>query len=155
MAVLRLRAMRGWNKTETACHFLVSDDTVRTWLRRADDDSLVQTRTPVNRFPDFVRYVVQQVKSFCPTLGKVKIVDKLALASIHIGKTTVGRILKEKPVNVPDPTTDDSGKQCRIVSPCAQPQVDIQGDPGNTIILEIDCHEGRRHLPVMRARRVA
>ena len=39
--------------------------------------------------------------------------------------------------------------------PCAKPHVDIQGNPGDAIILEIDCHEGRRHLPVIRARRVA
>jgi transposase InsO family protein len=116
MAILQLRAMRGWNKTETARHFLVSDDTVRAWLRRADDDSLVQTHTPVNRFPDFVRYAVQQIKVFCPSLGKVKIADTLARAGIHIGKTTVQRILKEKPAEAPKPTTDDSGKQCRIVS---------------------------------------
>jgi hypothetical protein len=51
MAILGLRAMRGWNKTETARHFLVSDDTDRAWLRRADDDSLVETTAPVNRFP--------------------------------------------------------------------------------------------------------
>ncbi|MDP7301516.1 MAG: hypothetical protein QGG09_00345, partial [Pirellulaceae bacterium] len=90
MAILELRAMRGWNKVETARRFFVSDDTVRAWLRRADDDSLVQTRIPVNRFPDFIRHVVQQIKLFCPTLGKVKIADTLARAGIHIGKTTVG-----------------------------------------------------------------
>ena len=116
MAILELRAMRGWNKAETSRHFFVSDDTVRAWLRRVDDDSLVQTRTPVNRFPDFVRYAVQQVKLFCPTLGKVKIADMLARAGIHIGKTTVGRILNENLVKPPDPTTDDAGKQCKIVS---------------------------------------
>ena len=70
MAILQLRAMRGWNKAETARHFFVTDDTIRAWLRRVDDDSLVQTQTPVNRFPDFVRYAVQQIKLFCPTLGK-------------------------------------------------------------------------------------
>ncbi len=116
MAILELRAMRGWNKVETARRFFVSDDTVRAWLRRADDDSLVQTRIPVNRFPDFIRHVVQQIKLFCPTLGKVKIADTLARAGIHIGKTTVGRILKEKPAKAPEPTTDDTGTQCRIVS---------------------------------------
>ena len=99
MAILQLRAMRGWNKSETGRHFLVSDDTIRQWLRRADDDALVQTQSPVNRFPDFVRYAVQQIKLFCPTLGKVKIADKLARAGIHIGKTTVERILKERPQN--------------------------------------------------------
>ena len=115
MAILELRAIRGWNKAETARHFFVSDDTVRAWLRRADDDSLVDTHTPVNRFPDFVRYAVQQIKLFCPTLGKAKIADKLARAGIHIGKTTVGRILKEKSVTPPDPPNDDASKGCRIV----------------------------------------
>ena len=91
--------MRGWSKAEVSRHFLVSDDTIREWLRRADDDSLVQTQSPVNRFPDFVRYTVQQIKLYCPTLGKVKIADKLARAGIHIGKSTVERILKERPQN--------------------------------------------------------
>jgi hypothetical protein len=78
MAILQLRAMRGWNKAETSRHFLVSDDTIRDWLRRVDDDALVQTSTPVNRFPDVVRYSIQQIKLFCPTLGKLKIAEKLA-----------------------------------------------------------------------------
>ena len=40
-------------------------------------------------------------------------------------------------------------------SPCAAPQVDIEGEPGDPIRIEIDCLEGRRHLPIVRARRVA
>ena len=116
MAILELRAIRGWSKAETARRFFVTDDTIRAWLRRVDDDSLVETQTPVNRFPDFVRYTVQQIKLLCPRLGKAKIADKLARAGIHIAKTTVGRILKEKPVDRPDPKTDETGKQCRIVS---------------------------------------
>ena len=40
-------------------------------------------------------------------------------------------------------------------APCAKPKVGIEGEPGDPIIFEIDCHEGRRHLPVIRARRVA
>ena len=86
MAILQLRAMRGWNKSETSRHFLVSDDTIRDWLRRVDDDALVQTSTPVNRFPDVVRYAVQQIKLFCPTLGKLKIAEKLARAGMPIVK---------------------------------------------------------------------
>jgi hypothetical protein len=115
MAVTELRAMRGWSKAETARHFFVSDEAIRSWLRRADDDSLLQTTTPVNRFPDFDRYAVQRIKLFCPSLGKVKITETLARAGIHIGKTTVGRILKEKPVDSPDPT-EDTSKCSRIVS---------------------------------------
>jgi transposase len=116
MAILELRAMRGWSKAETARRFFITDDTIRAWLGRVDDDSLVQTITPVNRFPDFVRYAVQQIKLFCPTLGKVKIADTLARAGIHIGKTTVERILKEKPAQPSGPTSDGTSKQCRIVS---------------------------------------
>jgi len=116
MAILELRAMRGWSKAETARRFFVSDDTIRSWLHRADDDTLLQTNPPVNRFPDVVRYVVQRIKLFCPTLGKVKIAQKLARAGIHIGKTTVERILKESPAKQPEPPSADSGKQRRIVA---------------------------------------
>ena len=155
---------------------------------------MVQTRTPVNRFPDFVRYAVQQIKLFCPTLGKAKIADKLARAAIHIGTTTVQRILKEKPAEDqlefeqeihsiidwyneyrPHDTLDGktpnevhfsrsaANEQPRLEprerwsrgSLCAKPQVDVEGDPGDPVILEIDCHKGRRHLPVIRARRAA
>jgi len=108
--------MRGWSKAETARRFFVTDDTVRSWHQRVDDDTLLQSQTPVNRFPDFVRYAVQQIKLFCPTLGKAKIADKLARASIHIGRSTVGRILKDKPAPPPQPAPDDTGKRCRIVS---------------------------------------
>ena len=114
MAILEVRAMRGWNKTETGRRFLVSDDTIRAWLRRADNDTLVQTQSPVNRFPDLVRYAVQRIKLFCPTLGKAKIADTLARAGIHIGKTTVERILKEEPVKEPKP--DHTAEQTKIVA---------------------------------------
>ena len=40
-------------------------------------------------------------------------------------------------------------------SPCAGPQVDIEGEPGDPILLEIDYLEGRRHLPILRARHAA
>ena len=117
MAILELRAMRGWSKAETARHIFVSDDTIRTWQRRVNDDTLLQTATPVNRFPDFIRHTVQQIKLFCPSLGKVKIAETLARAGIHIGKTTVGRILNEKPSVAPiPPPIKDSGKSSRIVA---------------------------------------
>ena len=40
-------------------------------------------------------------------------------------------------------------------SPCAQPQLEIKGRPGDSSILEIDCHEERRHLLVIRIRHAA
>ena len=40
-------------------------------------------------------------------------------------------------------------------SPCAKPRASIEGEPGTPFTLEIDRHEGRRHLPIIRTRRVA
>jgi hypothetical protein len=37
-------------------------------------------------------------------------------------------------------------------SPCGKPHINIDGDP---VIFEIDCLEGRCHLPIIRARRAA
>jgi hypothetical protein len=66
-------------------------------------DALVQLREPVNRFPDFVRYVVQRLKTLCPAMGRKKLAETLARAGLHLGTTTVGRMLKEKPARPPAP----------------------------------------------------
>jgi predicted RNA polymerase sigma factor len=61
MAILELRAARGWSLSQTARRFLVTPATIASWMQRLDDegpDALVQVREPVNRFPDFVRYIV-------------------------------------------------------------------------------------------------
>lgn len=42
-----------------------------------------------NKYPDYVRYVVQQLKSFCPMLGRHKIADVLARAGLHLSASTV------------------------------------------------------------------
>ena len=41
---------------------------------------------------------VQQLKSLCPSMVKMKIAEVLARAGFHLGGTTVGRILKEHPL---------------------------------------------------------
>ncbi len=40
-------------------------------------------------------------------------------------------------------------------SPCAKPQVLINGGADDPVIIEIDCLEGRHHLPIIRARQAA
>ena len=40
-------------------------------------------------------------------------------------------------------------------SPCSKPHVSMEGDPGDPVTFEIDCLEGRRHLPVLRVGRAA
>ena len=107
MSILELRAARGWSLQQTADTFLVTAGTIASWMRRVDDegpDALVQLREPVNKFPDFVRYAVQRLKTLCPSMGKVKIAQTLCRAGLHLGSTTVGRILKEPPKIEPSDT---------------------------------------------------
>jgi hypothetical protein len=59
-------------------------------------DALLQTREPVEKFPDFVRYIVQRLQTAMPLLGKVKIAQILAPAGLHLRATTVGRIRKAR-----------------------------------------------------------
>ncbi len=100
MAILELRAARGWSVKQTADTFLVTPATIASWVKRIDErgpDALLQLREPVNKLPDFVRYIVQRLKSLSPSMGKVKIAETLCRAGLHLGTTTVGRILKEAP----------------------------------------------------------
>jgi len=113
MAILELRAARAWSTQQAADVFLVTAATIASWMKRLDEegpDALVQIREPANRFPDFVRYAVQRLKTLCPTLGKVKIAQVLCRAGLHLGSTTVGRILKESPCPMPKKTGASNGQ---------------------------------------------
>ncbi len=106
MRILRLKAARSWSTSQTAQVCLVTEETIASWLRRIDEDrerSLVQIAEPVNRFPDYVGYLARWLRSVCPTMGKVRISQTLARAGLHVGSTTVGRMLKEDtPEKEPD-----------------------------------------------------
>ena len=107
MAILQLKAIRHWSLERTANAFLVTSATIASWMKRVHEsgpNALVQLPIAVNKYPDFVRYVVQRVKTLCPTLGKVKIAQMLARAGLHLGATTIGRMLKEN--SQPKPTYD-------------------------------------------------
>lgn len=108
LAILAVRAARTWSLTQAADAFLVTPDTIASWLKRVDEsgtNALVQMPQPVNKFPDFVRAMVQRLKTLCPSMGKKKIAETLCRAGLHLGVTTVGRILKENP---PPATTVDT-----------------------------------------------
>ena len=107
MAILELRAARGWSKEQTADCFLLGHATIMAWMKRIDEDgenALVKIHAPVNRFPDFVRYTVQRLKVLCPTMGKKRIAQTLARAGLALSVSTVGRILKESTDRRPEPT---------------------------------------------------
>jgi transcriptional regulator with XRE-family HTH domain len=104
LAILELRAARGWSQAETARRLLVTPLTVATWTQRLDDegpDALVQVGEPVNRFPDLVGYLVSRLKVLCPKMGTRRIAGVLARAGLHLGATTVRRMLKPAPRPVP------------------------------------------------------
>ena len=98
LAILELRAARNWSLAQTARIFLVTPVTIASWMTRVDEegpDALVRLPEPVNKFPDFVGYLVRRLKVLCPTLGKVKIAQILTRAGLHLGPTTVRRMLRE------------------------------------------------------------
>jgi putative transposase len=109
LAILEVRAARGWSLEQTAEAFLVTPKTIASWMNRLDEhgpDALVQVPTPVNKFPDFVRYAVQRLQTLCPTLGKKKLAQVLARAGLHLAATTIGRIRKEEPKRPPPPCSE-------------------------------------------------
>ena len=127
MATLELKAARGWSVAQAARTFHVTPATIASWLKRIDESSpsaLVQMREPVNRFPDLVRYIVQRLKMLCPAMGQVKIAQTLAKAGLHLGASTVGRILKEEPLGLQPPpgteqgasTMENARKPARVVT---------------------------------------
>src|SRR2546426_2049400 len=83
LAILELRAARGWSLAQTARTFLVTPLTIASWMGRLDEegpDALVRLPQPVNKFPEFIGYLVKRLRILCPTLGKVKIAQILARA---------------------------------------------------------------------------
>jgi len=90
LAILALRAARGWNLAQTAAHFLLGPATIASWHERIDEegpDALLRTPTPVNRFPDFLADIVGRIKATFPLLGTQRIANMLARA----GCTSRGR----------------------------------------------------------------
>jgi transcriptional regulator with XRE-family HTH domain len=100
LAILELRAARGWSQAETARRLLVTPLTVASWTQRLDDegpDTLVQVRVPVNRFPELVGYLVRRLRALCPRMGSRRIARVFARAGLHLGATTIRRKLKPAP----------------------------------------------------------
>jgi transposase InsO family protein len=99
MRILQLRAARGWTLETTARVFLIDGQTMLAWMSQLDDpDGRPQIKTvePVNKYPDFVRCLVQQLKTLYPTMGSMRIAQTLAREGLRLGSTTIRRIVREK-----------------------------------------------------------
>ena len=115
LAILALKAARGWNAAQTARHFLLSPATIASWGTRLEEEgpnALVQLPQPVNRFPDLVGQVVRRLKLLCPAMGKKRIARTLARAGLHLGVTTVQRALKHSapPDTEPAPSRPEASR---------------------------------------------
>ena len=119
MSILELKAVRNWSLAQTARAFLVTPATISTWMRRLDEegpDALIQMQQPVNRFPDYVTYIIKRLKQLCPMMGKKKISETLARAGLHLGTTTVSRMLKQKPRHFTPATDPETVGEGRVVT---------------------------------------
>jgi transposase InsO family protein len=113
MAILELRAARGWSRRQTARRFLLQPATVAAWTKRVDEGgerAILETPERVNRLPDLVRYIVKRLKVLCPTMGKKRIAQTRARAGLALGLSTVGRILKERETERPEPDENVSAE---------------------------------------------
>jgi len=98
LRILQLRAARGWALERTARVFLLDLHTLQLWVRRVDEHGerdLIQTPEPVNRYPDFVRHLVRQLKRFFPAMGSERIAQILARAGLVLSASTIRRMVRE------------------------------------------------------------
>jgi transposase InsO family protein len=119
MLILQLRAARGWTIEKTARVFLLDEQTLLEWMTRLDepgDRPLVRTAEPVNRYPDFVRCLVREIKTLFPTMGSVRIAQTLARAGLQLGATTIRRIVRENAAPQPDAPAVSLVRRRRVVA---------------------------------------
>jgi hypothetical protein len=101
-------------------------------MSRLDEEeprALAQTQTPVTRFPDFVRYLVQRLSVLCASMGKVKIAQVLCRAGLHLNSATVARMLAKPPTWAPAPVAQSVTRIVTAKRPNHAWQVDLTTVP--------------------------
>ena len=105
MRILELKSVTGMSSRQIAKVFLVNENTIASWQKRRDEEgpnALLQLKQPVNKFPEFVRYMVTRFKALCPDLGKKKIAQILSRAGLHLAVTTVERFIQDEDQDTPE-----------------------------------------------------
>jgi transposase InsO family protein len=118
MRILQLRSARGWTLEKTARVFLIDLQTMLIWMRRVDEQgerALIQTIEPVNRYPDFVRNLVRQLKTLFPMMGAERMAQVLARIGLGLAATTIRRIERERGAP-PDDEPQSERRRRRIVA---------------------------------------
>ena len=135
LAIMELKAMRNLSSTQIASRFLVGQPTITSWQRRLDEtgpDTLLKMTTHVNRFPEFVKYVVQRLCVLCPLMGKVKMAQILARAGLHLAATTIERYRKEEPVEPKD-------KAATVAEEQTKPRIVTTNRPNHVWHVDLTC----------------
>jgi putative transposase len=139
MAILELRAQRGWTQIQTAGCFHLHPDTVGKWTATVDEkgaDALTQIPVPVNKFPDVVGYLVHRLKACAPASGRKRIAQLLARQRLHVSPSTVRRRLKEQPA-APPPAPED-GQPGSAGAPAETPRRQVVAKrPGHVVNVDL------------------
>ena len=110
LEILLIQATRGLTNTQIARRFQVTLQTIRNWIQGKDrEETIVQVAEKPTRYPDFVRYIVQQLKVCCPMLDRFKIADLLARAGLHLSASAVKRCIDEPPIDPAKTETSPGG----------------------------------------------
>jgi transposase InsO family protein len=137
LAVLALKAARGWNLAQAAERFRVEPATIGSWLERIDEEgqnALVQMPTPVNKYPEYLAGIVCRLKAAFPLLGTQRIANMLARAGLHIARTTVRRFLKKGPRSTEPAPAEASS----VATPTAEPPKRIiSRGPNHTWLVDL------------------
>jgi len=105
LRILELKAARGWNCSQLARRLLLSPSTVTDWLERLrtrGQEQFICAPVPVNKYPDYVGLLVQEMKALLPQLGNQKVQQVLARAGLHLAASTVANLAKRnQPARTP------------------------------------------------------
>jgi len=117
MEILAHKSACGWNLQQTAEAFMLSENTISSWLKRVDDEKLVSLPVPWNKYPDFLRGIAQALKQLVPRMGKKKIVEYFARSGLYLAANTIGRYLKsEDPINPEDLEVSEEEPESKSIS---------------------------------------
>ncbi len=108
MDILMHKAICGWNLKKTGEVFKVNPGTISSWMKRIDYDDFFKAQTPVNKYQDALKSLVQKIKVLVPAFGKKKIAGFFLRAGLDLSATSVGRFLKAPPSNKLEDPEDDS-----------------------------------------------
>ena len=117
MEILAHKSACGWNLQQTAEAFMLSENTISSWMKRIDDEKLVSLPAPWNKYPDFLKGMAQTLKRLVPRMGKKKIAEYFARSGLYLAANTIGRYLKsEAPINPEDLEVSEDDPESKSIS---------------------------------------